>query len=128
MIRRNFRILIILAIVAVMLGYCWTVIIGSEIIATWRHYLGLLLFAGICLAFFKDSRITIISTGIYLLLASFNIIAFTPSIVTNSLQIGPASIPGLQIISLGLFILYFLLNMDNIINMYLDYKGVKKQH
>lgn len=95
--------------------------------AIWKHYLGLLFFIGIVVSFLKNPKVTIVTMGAYLLLASLNVIALTPSIMTTSVQVGPITSPAVQLKSCGLFFLYFLLNMNPLINIYLDYKGIEIQ-
>lgn len=105
-----------------MLIYCWTIILTTEILATWRQYIGLFLFFILGILFLKNIVATIVGTGIYLLLATFNLLAMTPTITVSGIKIGPISTPPVQLISLLLFILYFCLNMDSLIDIYLDYK------
>lgn len=99
----------------------------TESVATWRHYVGLLFFLLISMCFFRNVVITTIATGIYLILATFNLLALTPSIFTFGFRIGPMTTPDIQGLSLGLFILYFILNMDSLIDIYLDYKEDKEK-
>ncbi|CAN5750222.1 hypothetical protein BH11BAC3_BH11BAC3_33890 [soil metagenome] len=108
-----------------MLIYCWGIILTTEILATWRQYIGLLLFFILVLLFLKNIAAAIISTGIYLLLATFNLLAMTPSLFTYLIRVGSISTPRFQLLSLGLFILYFCLNMDSLIDIYLDYKEAR---
>lgn len=120
-------ILIPLIIIAAILIYCWATFITTEIGSTWRHYLGLVLFLLIAICFFRNIIITTVATGIYLILSTFNLLALTPAISTFSFGVGPVSTPDMQGLSLGLFILYFILNMDSLIDIYLDYKESKQK-
>ena len=115
-----------LIVVVGILIYCWTIILTTEILATWRQYLGLALFSAIAFFYFKNLIITTaLSTGIFLLLATFNLLAITPNITTSGIRIGPVSTPPVQLLSLALFILYFWLNLDSLIDIQLDYKEAK---
>lgn len=69
----------------------------------------------------------VIATGIYLLLATFNAFSLTPSINTNWFRIGPIETPHFSGLSLGLVLVFLLLNSDISIDMYLDYKEIKAQ-
>ncbi|MEO6229200.1 MAG: hypothetical protein ABJB11_06935 [Ferruginibacter sp.] len=122
MTKQKRLVLIPLIIIAAMLIYCWGIILTTEILATWRQYIGLLLFFILAFLFLKNIVAAIISTGLYLLLATFNLLAMTPTITVSGIRIGAISTPPVQLISLGLFILYFCLNMDSLIDIYLDYK------
>jgi len=115
-----------LIIVAGLLIYCWTIILSTEILATWRHYVGLGLFVIIIFFYFKSFKLTAIGTGLYLLLATFNVLAMTAEIGTSWLRIGPVETPHIQLLSLGLFILFFIINFDPLVDMYLDYKEAKQ--
>ena len=115
-----------LIIVAIILVYCWTIILTTEILATWSQYLGLTLFIVIVFSFFKyNIKIATLLTGVYLLLATFNLLAITAEIATSWLRIGPVSTPPIQLLSFAIFVLYFCLNMDPMIDRYLDYKEAK---
>lgn len=107
--------------------YCWTTFLTGEYVATWRHYLGLLLFVGIVLLFFKNFKKSVIGFGIFLLLATFNALAITPAIITSWVNIGGVTTPPIQLMSLGILALYFILNMDTLIDIQLDYKEAKEQ-
>lgn len=111
---------------------CWTNFLVTEAIATWRHYAGLLLFCPLYFLFLKSISQGTLGLGVYLLLATFNLIAFTPTIKTSWFTINtsnPISTPPVQLVSLGLFLLYFVLNLDSLINIHLDYKEAKaKRH
>ncbi len=126
MTKKKKRILIPLIIIAAILTYCWTIILTTEILATWRHYFGLVLFIAIIIFLLKDKIITsILTTGIYLLLAIINLIAMTANISTSWIRIGPISTPPIQLMSLGLFIIYFWLNLNSLIDIYMEYEVTK---
>lgn len=112
-----------------LLLFCWTTILTSEILATWRHYVGLVLFVPIIILFFRNFKIAVIATGLYLLLATFNLLAVTPAITTSWINIGSDGIhtPPVQLASLGILVLYFVLNLDTFIDIQLDYREDKKQ-
>ena len=99
----------------------------GKYVATWRHYIGLLLFTSIILLFFKDFKKSVISLGAFLILATFNALAITPAITTSWLTIGGQSTPPVQLLSLGILTLYFILNINTLIDIQLDYKEAKEQ-
>jgi hypothetical protein len=129
MTKQKKRILIPIIITAAILIYCWTIILTTETLATWRHYLGIILFIPIAFLIFKNNLVVVtLLTGVYLLLATFNLMAITPGISTSWITIGPISTPPIQLISLGIFVLYFFLNMNSLIDIHLDYKEVKQRN
>jgi hypothetical protein len=119
-------LLIPLVIIGILLAFCWTIILTSEILATWRHYVGLILFIGLMILFFKSIAKATVATGFYLLLGTFNVLALTAEINTSWFRIGPIETPPFQLLSLGLLVLYSILNIDQLINNYLDYKERKQ--
>lgn len=129
MTKQKILLLIPLTIIASLIFYCWTIILFTEVEATWRHYIALGLFSGIVYLFFKNFRWTVLSTGLYLILGTLNLLSLTASIVTNSYGIRISSIeiwtPTFQLLSFGLLILFIVLNIDNLIDIYLDFKEKK---
>ncbi len=127
MIKRNKRIIIPLAIVGAMLIYCWIIIFTNAAAATWRQYLGIAFFSAIVIYFINNFVATaIVLTGVFLLFGTFNLLAITPGIYVVGLQFfASVSTPPIQPIFLGIFALYFWLNLDPLINIYLDYKEAK---
>ncbi len=115
-----------LAIIAGLLIYCWITILATDTLATWRHYVALGLFPVLILLYFKSFTLTVIGTGLYLLLATLNVLSITAEISAGWFRIGPVETPHVQLLSLGLLILFLILNFDTLINIYLDYKESKK--
>jgi hypothetical protein len=126
MTRRKIFLLIPLLVAAGLLINCWTIILSTDTLADWRHYLGLGLFLILIFFYFKDFRLTIIGTGIYFLLGTFNALAMTAEINTSWLRIGPIETPPVQLLSLGLLVLFAILNFEPLIDIYLDYKEARQ--
>jgi len=118
--------LITLIVVAGLLIHCWWDILFTDTAATWRQYLGLLLFLPVLYLHFKDYKKGLFATAIYLVLAICNILAFTPSITISSFGLNLVSLqlttPGIQLLPLGLLILHFILNYNTFIVIYVAYK------
>ncbi len=127
MSKKKILFLVPFLLVAAFLLYCWTTILTGEYLATWRHYAGLLLFVVIVLLFFRDFTKSVIGLGVFLLLATFNALAITPAITTSWLNIGGLTTPPVQLMSLGILVLYVILNMDTLIDIKLAYKEAKEQ-
>jgi hypothetical protein len=128
--KQKILLLIPLFIIGGLLIYSWAVILFTEVDATWRHYLALALFGGLIFLFFKNFTKTILATGVYLILGTCNLLALTPSVTTNSygLRIGSLELwtPTFQLLSFGLLLLFFFLNFDSLVNIYLDYKEARQ--
>ena len=120
----------ILIIIGGILLYCWSIILFTEIEATWRHYLAVILFIPILILFKKDFKKDILFTGVYLILGTCNLLTLTPSVTSNSygVRIGSVEVwtPTFQLYSFLILILFFLLNFNALVNYYLDYQDSKK--
>jgi len=119
-----------LVITSSILLYCWTIILTTDVLSTWRHWAGLILFVPLVYLFIKDVRKATLATGIYLLLGTFNALTITP--VIGTFWIGSDSIhtPPVQLLFLGIFALYFIINFKSLIDIYLNYteaKALKKK-
>jgi hypothetical protein len=120
----------ILIIIAGILAYSWSIILFTEIEATWRHFLALILFIPLVLLFKNYFKKSVLFTGIYLILGTCNLLTLTPSETSNSygLRIGSMEVwtPTFQLYSFLLLILFFLVNFNTLVNYYLDYQDAKK--
>ncbi len=123
--KQRIQILTPIIVIACFMIYTWYNILFTEYGATWRHYIGLVFFLLLVFLFFKNYIKAMVATGIFLLLATFNALAITVAITTSSVAFLSMSTPPVQLLSLGIFIIYFILNMDSLIEMYLDYKEAK---
>lgn len=128
MTKQKIYFLIPFIITVALLMHCWIVIISTNILATWRHYVGLSFFLLLVFCYFKYPKLSLAGLGAYLLLATCNVLAITPEITTNWLRIGPVETPPIQLLSLGLLVLYGILNLDPLIEIYLDYKEAKQNN
>jgi hypothetical protein len=70
-----------------------------------------------------------ISTGIYALLATFNLLTLTPNSEIRSVGVRIAGFaimsPSFQSRGLLVLLTYAILNFDGLVNMYYDYKDAK---
>ncbi len=123
--KRKTLLLIPLLIMLAVLLYCWTAILTTRFSADWRHYAGLALYVPLVFLFFRSTAIAAVATGLYLLLATFNLLAITVPVMTFGLRLGPVSAPPIQGISLGLLILFSILNFHTLSEAYLDHKEGK---
>jgi hypothetical protein len=122
MSKQKIRIIIPLIVIAAFVIYTWCSIIFTDYAATWRHYIGLVGFLILVFLFFKSQVAVVIASAIFLLLATFNVLAITATITTSGITIMSISTPPIQLLSLGILILYFILNFNRLIDIYLDYK------
>ena len=132
MTKQKILLLVPFGIIAGFLIYSWIIILSTEVVATWRHYLAAVLFFVLIFSILKNFKWTILATIIYLILGTCNLLTLTPSVTTNSYGAKIGSIemwtPSFQILSFGLLVLFLILNFDTLINMYLDYKETKEQN
>lgn len=97
----------------------------TDLLATWRHYLAIGLYLILIIVSAKSLKYSRIGLEIYLILATFALHAITPDITTSWIRIGPISTPPVQLLSLGILTLYAIINLNSLIDMYLDYEDVK---
>ncbi len=123
--KNRIRLLIPLLVVTFLQIKCILQFMLSEAKPEWQHYLGIVLYCCLVYFFFKKFRLAVVSTGIYLLLSTFAVISNTPEISTSWFTIGPIDTPHINFPSFGLLILFLILNLDQLIEIYLDYKEGK---
>lgn len=120
------RIVIPFSLTSIALIYCWAMLFTNDYIPSWKHYSALILLAVVFLFFIKK-WITglVLALGVYLCLASLHIISFSYDQAT--LVFGPniPFNPHFQLMSLGIFIVYIFLNLDQLIEIQLDWKESK---
>jgi hypothetical protein len=127
MTKERKQLLIPIITIAAALIYSWSIIFYSKIIPTLRHYIGLLLFLIVGYLFLKDKKAALLATGIYLILATFNLLAITSDLNTTWIVLfGSIESPHIQLLSLGILILYCILNIDPLIDVYIAYTDSKK--
>jgi len=127
MTKQRTLLLIPLGLTAIELIYSWIIIFSEHIIAEWRQYLGIGLFIIIAFLFFRKIIACTVLLGVFLLMASFNMVVISSDTFSAGIKIGPVSSPGVHPLSLGLFILYLCFNMGPLIEIYLDYEEKKER-
>jgi len=131
MTKQKILLLIPLLIIASLLIYTWSCIFFEAYYVSWQHVAGTVLFIIPIIMFFSNFKASILTMGCYLLLGTFNLLAFTPWIESTSywMKIGPLELgtPKLQLFSFLLLILFCALNFKTLVNIYLDYKGYKDE-
>ena len=103
-----------IAVICVIMGFTWINILTTDYFATWRHQLALVLISVNLALFFLNYTYAILFTGIILILATFNLLAFFPTIESSAYFISFGSkevyAPSIQGKSLLLLLLYLVLN------------------
>jgi hypothetical protein len=123
------RILLAIPLIIV-IGYlidCWIEIASRGISILWQHYVAIFLLAVVIYFFLKDFTKAVISTGIFLLAGTFNLFSMTADINTTTVRIGSVELIPFNSLSLGLFFLFVVLNLETMINLHLDYKEMKNK-
>jgi hypothetical protein len=103
----------------------WVEIATTESPASWQHYGAIILLVIVIYFFFTDFKKAAIFTGIYFLLGAFGAFSLTLDINKSWVRIGSIETPTFNLLSLGLFILFFVLNFMTLTDFYLDYKELK---
>ena len=129
--KKNILFFIPLGLVTLLLLYSWSLFLLTDYIATFSHYLGLSLFAPIVYSLFKDKTFkrSVVLLGVYLVLATINLLSFLPFVFTSSFGISFGTIkiwtPVFNGSAFILLIVYSFLNFDTLVAIYLDYKEAR---
>jgi hypothetical protein len=123
--KRLILIIIPLIWIAYLLIKSWIVILSEGYVIQWRHITGLLLFLPLPVLLFKNYKVAVLAVGGYLVLGVVNLISLTPDIVWNAFGIGGLRIGDFNLLSLGIFVVYLILNIGALMDMHLDYKESK---
>lgn len=118
--RQKLRILIPFILTGLALIYCWTTLFINNYIPGWKHYAALSLFLILVIFLSRGFSRVLVPLGAYLILASLHIISLSYNKAT--FFFGPDSPynPHFQLMSVGIFIVYIVLNLDALIEMQLD--------
>ena len=124
--KRKLQLILSYLLIVIVLIYTWFLIITTDYYATQKHQIALILvLINLGVYFFKFDY-GIVFTGILLLLATFNFIALFPDIVSSSYFIRIAgkeiATPTIQGKSLLLLIIYLVLDLRYLIELYSNYK------
>lgn len=114
------RILIPFILTSLVLFYCWSTLLVNNYIPDWKHYSALFLFAILILLSVRSFYKVLVPLGVFLILASLNIISLSYNKAT--FFFGPDNSFNLhfQLMSIGIFIVYIVLNLDGLIDLQLD--------
>jgi hypothetical protein len=114
----------------IILIYTWYIILTTEYFATTRHVIALILFGINALLYFLRFRYAILLTGVILILATLNLLAFFPDITSTSyfVKIGNVEIgtPSIQWQPLLILIFYCIVNFSFFVDVYVEYKDKKR--
>ncbi len=128
-LKRKILLLLPLAVIASFIIYTWCVIMSGNIIATWRHYIGLVLLIVVIYILARSFTTGVVATGVYLIIGLLNLLTITPDVITAFfIRIGSLEIhtPLFQPKLFLIFLLYFFLNFDTLVDIQLDYKEAKE--
>lgn len=104
----------------------WINLFRNEATAQWQHFVTIVFLLIIIYFYFTNFTKTVILTGVFFLAGTFGLLSMTAGISTFYFRIGPIQSPPLNGLSIGLLLLYLILNLDTIIDMKLDYEEKKK--
>jgi len=116
---------LVLVIIAYFLIDGWIIIFEENYEARWQNFTGLIFFLPLPILLFWNYRAAVLGTGIYLLLGLCRALSLTADLSTGSVTIAGLTISGFNWLSLGLLVIYFVLHVNVLIDMQLDYKESK---
>jgi hypothetical protein len=117
---------IVLAIISYFLIAAWITILSENYIVKWQHLTGLLLFLPLPVLLFKNYKAAVLGTGIYLILGFLRLLSITAGISSSSITIAGLETPGFNWLSLGLFVVFFILHLDVLIEIHWIIKKEKQ--
>lgn len=106
--------------------YTWFIFLSTNYVATWRHYLLLVLVLINLILYYRWFNKAILTTGMILILFTFFLLPPFKEIESAFINIGPVSIPWIEYWSFLILIIYCSINYNLLIDMYLDLKEKKK--
>jgi hypothetical protein len=126
----NRQLIYLLIPILVICGFVlssWIKFMNSQYMPQWQHYVALTGTILIIVLLFTNRRICFIATGLFLLLGIFRCLSLTTVVVTNMVGVGNLVSPGFNALCLGLFVLYVVLNVDAMADLYQDIRQPKSQ-
>jgi len=120
MYKKILNLLPFLALVGISI-YTVIIFLTDSYIASWPQYLAFVLLIANGAVYFYQFKYGVLGTGVLLVVAMFARISFFPWIATWGIRI-VIDLPKFEPNMLGLFVLYFLLNFNMLMNWYLDVK------
>jgi hypothetical protein len=118
--KQNVRILIPFLLTGFALVYCWVTLLINNYIPGWKHYSALFLFVILVLFLIQGFSKILLPLGIYLILASLHIISLSHNQATFFFGPNSPYNPHFQLTSIGIFLVYIVLNLDGLIDKQLD--------
>jgi hypothetical protein len=125
--KKKVLFLIPFLLVAGFLFYCWTTILRGEFPATLEAFYRTSAVRSRHPSLFQELYKSCNRIRCFSALATFNALAITPAITSSWLNTGGRTTPPVQLLSLGLLVLYVILSLDTLIDIQLDYKEGKVQ-
>jgi len=130
--KRKILFFIAFGIVICILLYTWTTFLFTNVVCNdITSYLGFILIVPVLYMLYKDRscKKALVALGIYLLLATFNLVNIFPFRMAGRMifSIGSLDLPTPRMngFSLIIFIIYLALNLGSLMEVYLDYKEAK---
>lgn len=126
MTKKKVQILIPFLLTSLALVYCWAMLILNGYVPSVKHYTALLLFAALSLVYRKwQLPGFVVALGVYLLLASLHLISLSYKQATFFFGSDSFLNPHFQLASVGIFIVYIFLNLNQLFEIELDWKEKK---
>ncbi len=105
--------------------YAWVLFIKGIYSPEWRHWAALILVVLNGVLYLRWIKQAVVFTGVVLMVATINLLAFFPAISSWSVGIGAVHTPGIQPGSLLLLVVYTIINGRYLVNLYLDRKEAR---
>ena len=97
-------------VVCIIMLYTWIKFAANIYLPTGRHYVALALIIVNAFLYFARFRLAVLLTGVILVLATVNLLCIFAVIQTSWIRIGSVSTPDIQLWSLLILAVWFVLN------------------
>lgn len=122
---KTIRTAFVLLIIAYYLITAWITIFNDGYLVKWQHITAVLLYIPLPILLFKNYKVAVLGTGIYLLVGLLKGLSLTVGISTGTFSYLGLEISGFNWLSLGLLVLHLILHVDILIEIQLDYRESK---
>lgn len=115
------------AMLSCIVANTWFIFISTDYEATWGHYLLLAFILINAVFYFKNWKLAVLLTGILLLGCTFYLLPPFMQVESAFIHIGPVPIPWIEYWSFLIFLIYFIINFNYLIELYLDFQEHRKE-
>ena len=104
----------------------WVIFLSTEYEASWKHYLLLAFILINGILYSRKWKLAVLLTGFLLICCTFYLLPPFLQVESAFIHIGPIPIPWIEYWSFLILLIYFIINFNYLIELYLDFKEHRK--